>query len=139
MFDIAGIHQLRVQPVRLEQVEHRLPVVAGGFHHHSLDTKINQVIGQLGQRSGHRRMGGHLLQSFLCARAGRNPHTAHDLRLADIQGSDPGDDLFLIADSVNIACSPYWLATTTYSGGRQVGIAREKQNLILVLDDQRHQ
>jgi hypothetical protein len=96
MFDVAGIDQPGVQAVRLEQVEHRLPVVAGCFHHHPLNTKIDQMIGQLGQRPGHRRMGGHLLQSFLGLRPGGDPYAAHHLRLADIQGRDSGDDLFFI-------------------------------------------
>ena len=30
-------------------------IASGGFHHHPLDTTINQMIGQLGQRPGHRR------------------------------------------------------------------------------------
>jgi len=41
-------------------------------------------------------MGGHLLQSFLRLRAAGDPHTTHQLGLADIQGRDPADDLFLV-------------------------------------------
>ena len=49
VFDVAGIDQPRLQTVRFEQVEHRPPVVAGGFHHYPLHTELNQMIGQLGQ------------------------------------------------------------------------------------------
>jgi hypothetical protein len=64
-------------------------VVAGGLHHHPLDTKINQMIGQLGQRPSHRRMGGHLLQSFLRVRAGGDAHTAHHLGSCRYPGPRP--------------------------------------------------
>jgi hypothetical protein len=36
-----------------------------------LHTKVDQMIGQLGQRPGHHRMGGHLLQSFLRLRGSK--------------------------------------------------------------------
>lgn len=95
VFDVAGVDRPRLQAVRFEQVEHRPPVIAGRLHHHTLHTEFDQMVGQLGQRPGHRRMGGHLLSSPLGTRAG-DPDTTQHLRLADVQGSDPGDDLLLI-------------------------------------------
>jgi len=96
MFDIAGVDQPRVQPVRLEQVENRLPVRRRRFHHHPLHAHLDQLIGQLGQCLGHRRVCRDFLQPPLTASWRRHPHTTHQLRLTDIQGGHPGNDLLLI-------------------------------------------
>ena len=96
MFDIAGVDQPRVQPMRLEQVEHRLPIRRRRLHHHPLHTHLDQPIGQLGQCLGHRGVRRDFLQPPLTASWRRHPHTAHQLRLRDIQGGHPGNDLLLI-------------------------------------------
>jgi len=41
MFDVARVDQPRIQPVRLEQVEHRLPVRRRRFHHHPLHAHLD--------------------------------------------------------------------------------------------------
>ncbi len=43
MFDVAGVDQPRIQPMRLEQVEHRFPVIRSGFHH-PLDPQLHQPV-----------------------------------------------------------------------------------------------
>jgi hypothetical protein len=60
------------------------------------------------------------------------------LRLADIQGRDPGDDLFLIV-RFGQHCVLLVGSQPPPTGGRQVGITKGKADLILVLDDQRQQ
>ncbi len=80
MLDVLGVDQPRRQPVSLEQVERCAPVVARGFHHHPLDTQLDQPVRQLAQRPHHRRVRAHLLNPPATAVAGRQPHTAHESR-----------------------------------------------------------
>ena len=136
MFDIAGVDQPRVQSVRLQQVEHRLPVRRRRLHHHSLDTHLDEPIGQLGQRLGHRRVGRHVLQPPFTARRCRHPHAAHQLRLTDVQGCHPGNDLLFIV-RFGQHCRHLLMPTHTSSSPDVVACGyrdRGTTNLILVLD-----
>ncbi len=96
MLDIAGVDQPWVEPVGLQQVEHRLPVRRRRLHHHPLDSHLDEVIGQLSERARHGRMRRHLRQPPFTPGRGRHPHTAHQLRLTNVQGRHPGNDLLLI-------------------------------------------
>jgi hypothetical protein len=96
VLDVAGVDQPRVQPVRLEQIERRLPVVAGGLHHHSGHTQLDQPVGHHQQRTGHRGVGVDLLPPAAAALTG-HPDTADHRGLADIQGGDALDDLLVVA------------------------------------------
>jgi hypothetical protein len=96
VLDVLGVHQPGLEPGRLQQIEHRLPVVAGGLHHHPCHAQASQVIAHAQQRAGHRRIRPHLLQSPAQMVLIGNPHAAHQLGLADIQRRDPLDDLFVV-------------------------------------------
>jgi len=80
-----------------QQVEHRFPVVRRRLHHHPFDAEPDQVVGQRDQRAGHREMLRYLLQPFAPATLAGYPDTAHHFGLADIQGSNPLDDLVVIS------------------------------------------
>jgi hypothetical protein len=94
--NVLGVDQPRVQPVRLEQVERRPHVVAGGFHHHPLDPQLDQPVGQVAQRADHGRVRGHLLDPAFPTARRWEPDTAHDLGLPDVQRGDPLDDLLIV-------------------------------------------
>src|SRR4029450_11906968 len=83
-----------LRPDTWSLVAHRaLPVVAGGLHHHPGHAQRPQPLGQHQQRAGHGRVGAHLLQPLALGVGAWHPHTADQLRLADIQRRDPGDEL----------------------------------------------
>jgi hypothetical protein len=88
VLDILGVDQPRLKAMGLQQVEHRLPVVAGGLHHHPGHPQAGQPVSHANQRAGHRRIGLHLLQPTAPATLVRDPHTAHQLGLADIARRD---------------------------------------------------
>jgi hypothetical protein len=120
VLDVAGIHQPDLQPVRLQQIEHRLPVVAGGLQHHPGHPQPGQPVGQLQQRAGHRRVGGDLLQPPSPLALAGHPHTAGQLGLADIQRGDPRDELLGV---VGLLQHPASLRPT----GQQHGCPQEPQ------------
>ncbi len=91
VLDVPGVDQPHLEPVRLQQVERRPPVIRGGLHDHPGDVQLPEPVGQQLQRPRHRGVGRHLLRA-LATRA-RHPGAAHHLGLADIQRSDPRDDL----------------------------------------------
>ena len=135
MFDIAGVDQPRVQPVRLQQVEHRLPVRRRRLHHHPLDAHLDQPIGQLSERPRHRRVRCDFLRPpFTAAGAGtRTQHTNSALpmsraaTLAMICSSS--------CDSANIAVISSFQLTPVHSGvWSPADIATGETNLILVLE-----
>lgn len=82
-------------------------------------------------------MGRRLLHPFPPIAQSGNPVTAHHLGLADIEGGDPGDDLFLVVGLVSIVSSS--LTHTVGAGWSPAGVTGVQQNLILVLDNQRQQ
>ena len=94
--DVLGVHQPGLEPGRLQQVEHRLPVVAGRLHHHPGHPQAGQPAGHRKQRPGHRRIAVHLLQPPAPMVLIGHPHAAHQLGLADIQRRDPLDDLLVV-------------------------------------------
>jgi len=138
VIDVAGIHQPRIEPEGLQQVEHRFPVIAGGFHNHPLDTDFDQVIGQLRQRPGHRRMRRHLLQPLVRITYRGDPDTTHQLGFADIQRSDPGNDVFLVLGFGQHRLLLLSITPDT-ERGRPWGSQRGKRNLVLVLGKTRRQ
>jgi hypothetical protein len=93
VLDITRVYQPHLKPMGFQQIEDRLPVVAGGLHHHPGHPKPGQPIGQHQQPAGHRLVGGDLLQPLAGLGGAWHPHTADQLRLADIQRRDPPDDL----------------------------------------------
>jgi hypothetical protein len=145
MFDVAGVDQPRLKAVGLEQVEHRLPVVAGRLHHHPLDAQVDQAVGQLGHRSRHRRMGADLLDAPRACLA-RQPYTTHQLGLAEIERGHPLDDLLVIDrlaehDRSSPTLHTQGDRTIQTPGVRPTGraIGTRKANLVLVLTHQRRQ
>ena len=94
--DVLGVDQPGLEPGRLQQVEHRLPVVAGRLHHHPGHPQAGQPAGHRKQRPGHRRIAVHLLQPPAPMVLIGHPHAAHQLGLADIQRRDPLDDLLVV-------------------------------------------
>ncbi len=95
MLDVLGVDQPHLQPVRLQQIERRLPVVAGRLHHHPGHPELEQPIDHQLQRPGHRGVLGDLLNSTPTVLT-RYAGAAHQRRLTDVQGRDPLDDLFLV-------------------------------------------
>ena len=132
VLDVAGVDQPRLEPVRLQQVEHRLPVVRRRLHHHPGHAQLDQPVGQPQQRPGHRRIRRHLLQPPSRPPSCGHPHTAHQLGLADIQRRDPLDDLLSSATPAN---TPHLLATPSRpAGGRPQEPQQGQANLIRVLE-----
>ena len=96
VLDVAGADQPGLESVRLQQVEHRLPVVTGRLHHHPGHPQAAQPVSHSQQRPGHRGIRLHLLQPPPRPVLIRDPHAAHQLGLADIARRDPRDDLLLV-------------------------------------------
>jgi hypothetical protein len=94
--DVLGVDQPSLESRRLQQVEHRLPVVAGCFHHHPGHPQAGQPVSHRKQRPGHRRISLHLLQPPAPTALIGHPHAAHQLGLADVQRRDPLDDLLVV-------------------------------------------
>jgi hypothetical protein len=115
VLDVTRVDQPDLEPGRFQQVEHRLPVVAGGLHHHPGHPKLAQPVGQDQQRAGHRRVGLDLLQPpGLLALAG-HPDAADQLGLADIQRRDPVDEFLAV---VRLFEHPSLLAIAGHQHGR---------------------
>ena len=96
VLDVAGAGQPGLEPARLQQVERRLPVVAGCLHHHPGHPQAAQPVGHAQQWPGHRGVRLHLLQPPSRPVLIWHPHAAHQLGLADIQRRHPRDDLLLV-------------------------------------------
>jgi hypothetical protein len=93
MLDIAGVDQPDLQPLGLQQVEHRPPIVRRRLHHHPGHPQLSQPVRQHQQRPGHRLVGRHLLQPLTPPARTGYPDAAAQLLLADIQRRDPSDEL----------------------------------------------
>jgi hypothetical protein len=96
MLDVTGIHQPDLEPVGFQQVEDPLPVVAGGLHDHPGHAQLGQPVGHDQQPAGHRLVGPDLLQPPARPALARDPHTASQLGLADIQRRNPLDDVVAV-------------------------------------------
>jgi hypothetical protein len=96
VLDIFGVDQPGLEPGRLQQVRHRLPVVAGCLHHHPGHPQAGQPVRHAQQRAGHGGIALHLLQPPAPAVLVRDAHAAHQLGLADVQRRDPRDDLLVV-------------------------------------------
>jgi hypothetical protein len=137
VLDVLGVDQPRIQPVGLEQVERRPPVIAGCLHHHPLHTELDQPVRQLAKRRDHRRVRRHLLHPSLAAVCGWETDAAHDLGFADVQCCDPLDDLLVVIGFDEHLCSPRFTVTAISAGHlrqRPPGeLPGRPANLILVL------
>jgi len=120
VLDVAGVHQPDLKPVGLQQVERRLPVVAGGLHHHPRHAQLAQSICQQQQRAGHGGVGAHLLQPLARGVGAGHPDAADQLRLADIQRRDPPDDLLGVVGLLQHPAS-------LLADGQQYGCPQEPQ------------
>jgi hypothetical protein len=96
MLDIFGVDQPHLEALRFEQIERRLPIIAGCLHHHPGDGELTQPVSHHQQRPGHRRMRAHLLPPPTPGTITRHPHTTDQFGLADIQRRDPLDDLLVV-------------------------------------------
>ena len=133
MLDVAGVDQPRSRTRRLQQVEHRLPVVRRWPPSPPGSRPARQPVASPHNDAGHRRV--------RCAspapgarpfRAG-HPDTAHHLGLADIQRRDPLDDLLVVLDR---AASPASAPARPPCQARRspAGAARDRAKLIRVLE-----
>jgi hypothetical protein len=84
-----GVQQPAGEPFPLEQVVHRLPIIAGGLHRHHLHPLAPQPIRQLQQRRRQRRILPHLLHPPARLVRMRHPYTRRQHGLAQIQRRDP--------------------------------------------------
>jgi hypothetical protein len=88
-----GIEQPAGESFGFQEVEHRFPVIAGGFHRHQLHPFTAQPIGQLQQRPRQCRV----LADLLAAPSGlvlvRHPQTSHQAGLTQIQRGYPLNQL----------------------------------------------
>ena len=105
VLDVLGVDQPGLEPGRLQQVKHRLPVVAGCLHHHPGHPQARQPVSHAQQRPGHRGIALHLLQPPPRPVLIGHPHATHQLGLADIQRRHPRDDLFVVlCPGQHLAC-----------------------------------
>jgi hypothetical protein len=130
VLDVAGIHQPGLEPVGFQQVIDPLPVVAGGLHHHPGHPQLGQPIGHDQQPAGHRLVGPDLLQPLTRGVGAWHPHTAGQLRLADIQRRDPLDDLLGL---LRLLQHPGLPGLRRPNGRLPAGAAGREANLIRVL------
>jgi len=88
VLDVLGVEQLTLEPLGLQQVEHRLPVIRRCLHGDLGHVQGTQPVGQPEQGTG-----GGVLAYLLAAPAGlvwmRGTDTCHHRGLADIQRGDP--------------------------------------------------
>jgi hypothetical protein len=96
LLDVAGVDQQALEVV-LEDRPRRLPIDAGGLHHHLLDLMRAQPVAQ-GEQAADR---GHKLRDALLALPAliRDAHTCGDLRLVDVQRRRALDDRVHLAPS----------------------------------------
>ena len=90
---VLGVDQPGLEPMRLQHVKRRPPVVRRCLHHHPGHSQAGQPVGQRQQRTGHRGIRLHFLQPAARLALVRDAHAAHQLGLADVQRRDPLDDL----------------------------------------------
>src|ERR1017187_3043876 len=93
---IPGVHQLHVQPGRLQQVEPDSPVIAGRLQGDHLDPLARQLLPQLQDRAGRR---GHLPDHGApLPRPGRvrHPGAHHARSLRHVDRGDPLQDLLVL-------------------------------------------
>lgn len=135
MLDVTGVDQPGLESGRLQQIEDRLPIVAGGLHHDPGHAQDAQVIGHLQQRAGHRRIRLHLLQATPWPVLVRHPRAADQEGLPDVQRRDPLDDLLVVLGFLQHAASP---AAVAYEHPAQAArkSRKDEANLIRVLKAQ---
>ena len=96
MLDVLRIDEPGLEPV-FKHIKRRPPIVCRGLHHHPGHAQLEQPVGQLQQRPRHRRERPHLLRTTSTGVGRRDPDTADDLSLSDINRSDSFDQLRLLA------------------------------------------
>jgi hypothetical protein len=94
--DVAGVDQQQLEPALFQHIPDRLPVLAGGLHHHLGDALGLQPVRQRLQAGGERRVGADLLAATPAtptrAASIRDADAGHHLNLADIQRRGPFHD-----------------------------------------------
>ena len=102
--DVAGVDQQQLETPRLQHIPDRLPVLAGGLHHHLGDALGGQPVGQrlqLGAEGGKRA--DRLPALAACARI-RGAHARHHLPLGHVQ---PGAALHQqVHHATSCGCGP---------------------------------
>ena len=90
VLDVPGVDQPHVEPVRLQQVERRPPVVRRGLHHHPGRPQVHQPVRHHLQRTGHRGIGADLLQPAPGPTPAGQADAADQLRPCRCPGRRPG-------------------------------------------------
>jgi hypothetical protein len=94
--DVAGVDQQQLEPALFQHIPDRLPVLAGGLHHHLGDALGLQPVRQGLQAGGERRVGADLLAATPATPTDtssiRDADAGHHLILADIQRRGPFHD-----------------------------------------------
>jgi hypothetical protein len=89
VLDVLGVEQPTLEPLGLQQVEHRLPIIGCGLHRDQGHLQGAQPVGQPQQGTG----GGGVLAHLLAAPAGlvrvRGTDTSHHRGLADVECGHP--------------------------------------------------
>src|SRR5829696_5088104 len=94
--DVAGVDQQQLEPALFQHIPDRLPVLAGGLHHHLGDALGLQPVRQGLQAGGERRVSADLLAATPATPTDtssiRDADAGHHLLLADIQRRGPFHD-----------------------------------------------
>src|SRR5215217_275200 len=113
VLDVLGVEQPAGEPLGFQQVERRLPVVAGGLHRDQRHPSSVQPGGQVQQRPG----GRGVLPDFLAAVPRlvvvRHSNAHRQGGLADVEGTDPLDQIhrlvgLLDVDHLHLAVPAGW-------------------------------
>lgn len=131
MLRVTAVDQPRLEPVRFQEVEHRLHVIAGRFHHPPLDAHVHH--GWPAPRAnGSSSSASTPPASASSGSPAQGPGHNRRVRLAGIQGREHGDNLSLSWDSARMTSSSPHQTPADSIGGRPQG-PPGKRNLVLVL------
>ena len=98
LLDVPRVDQPHQQPVGLEQVHKRPPVIRRGLHHDPLDPLADQTVGQLHDRGGGRGNIPHCGDPLTRLGLVWHARADHARRLAHVDRGDPRQDLLLLLD-----------------------------------------
>ncbi len=105
---VTRVDQPGLQPVGLQHIERRLPVVAGCLHHHPGHAQPTQPVGHAKQRAGHRRGGPHSCARLPdpCAPGTRTQQTSSALPISGAATRPISSSVSCVSSSTRPPSSP---------------------------------